>query len=518
MNHATKLTAGLLCIGLLAAACHGRGGASGGRAGQVLRIAFESMPSRLDPRFAADAYASRVNSLVFASLLSVDRDGSYRGYLAADWGWEDDLTCTFTLRDDFVFHDGSVLTADDVVATYTSIMAGKSPSPRRATLAGVSSLEARGRVVRFHLEQPDAAFLEVATLGILPAAQAAAATLESAELIGAGPYRIAEVDGDKRITLQAFAAFPLFTPSIASIEIRHVPDALMRALELRNGTIDFVQNAIDPDTTEWLARHDPARLIIRAPSNNFQYIGMNLEHPALADVRVRRAIAYAIDRQQIVRHLLKDQARVASGLLPAEHWAYTPEVKRYGHDPARARRLLDRAGIADPDGPGPQPRLRLSYKTTTVELRRRIAEALAEQLAKVGIELEILTYEWGTFFADIRSGNFDLYSLQWVGIVDPDIYRQVFHSQMIPPAGNNRGHYRDPRMDRLSDRGRLYTSSERRRRIYARVQKRAARRLPYIPLWWPQRIVVATRGLQGFLPHPAGDLFGLSRSRLRRNR
>jgi peptide/nickel transport system substrate-binding protein len=156
----------------------------------------------------------------------------------------------------------------------------------------------------------------------------------------------------------------------------------------------------------------------------------------------------------------------------------------------------------------------LSYKTTTNELRRRIAAALAAQLARVGIDLEVLTYEWGTFFADVRSGSFHLYSLEWVGIADPDIYRQVFHSTMIPPNGNNRGRYRDGKIDRWTHRARKELDRERRKRLYARVQRRTAKTLPYIPLWWPARVVVANRRLLDFAPAPSGDLFGLTTARI----
>jgi peptide/nickel transport system substrate-binding protein len=264
----------------------------------------------------------------------------------------------------------------------------------------------------------------------------------------------------------------------------------------------------------WLAETSDTVVVDERLSSNFQYLGINLEHPALGDVRVRRAIAYALDRNAIVTHLLRGQAKPATGLLPPEHWAYNGDVRTYDHDPARARRLLDRAGITDPDGDGPRPRLTLSYKTTTIELRRRIAVALADQLSAIGIELEILTYEWGTFFADVRSGSFHLYSLEWVGITDPDIYRQVFHSKMIPPNGNNRGHYIDRKIDRLTDHARRELDRDRRRKLYERIQRRTARTLPYIPLWWPDRVVVANRRLRDFTPAPSGDLFGLSTARL----
>ena len=123
--------------------------------------------------------------------------------------------------------------------------------------------------------------------------------------------------------------------------------------------------------------------------------------------------------------------------------------------PRSAKRLLDEAGYGDPDGNGPQPRFRLSFKTTNIDLRRRIAEALKEQLQSVGIELEIRSYEWGTFFSDIKQGNFHLYSLAWVGILDPDIQYQIFHSVSVPPNGDNRGRYSNSEVDRLLERGRM---------------------------------------------------------------
>jgi peptide/nickel transport system substrate-binding protein len=442
-------------------------------------------------------------------------DGEPEPYLAESWQWTSPVDCSFSLRKDFRFHDGGPVTAKDVVATYRSVLAPETVSPKAATLEGIARVEADGEhTVRFQLAEPNAAFFEAATLGILPAGLANRPKIPDEELVGAGPYRIASIDEGSAVRLSAANTYPGPGPFIPRIEIRVVPDELMRAVELDHGSVDMAQNAVDPDTAAWLARRSEHVTVDERASSNFQYLGMNLEHPELADVRVRRAIAYAIDRASLIAYLLRDQATSASGLLPPEHWAFDGDVKTYAYDPARSRRLLDRAGLRDPDGDGPQSRLTLSYKTTTNELRRRIAAALAAQLARVGIDLEVLTYEWGTFFADVRSGSFHLYSLEWVGIADPDIYRQVFHSTMIPPNGNNRGRYRDGKIDRWTHRARKELDRERRKRLYARVQRRTAKTLPYIPLWWPARVVVANRRLLDFAPAPSGDLFGLTTARI----
>jgi peptide/nickel transport system substrate-binding protein len=173
--------------------------------------------------------------------------------------------------------------------------------------------------------------------------------------------------------------------------------------------------------------------------------------------------------------------------------------------------LLDDAGYPDPDGDGPRPRFKLSFKSTNLDLRRRIAEALKEQLQRVGVELEIRTYEWGTFFGDIKAGNFHLYSLAWVGIEDPDIYYQIFHSASVPPNGDNRGHYSNPQMDQLLEEGRTAVDITERKRIYAEIQRLLAEDLPYIPLWWWKNVVVKTPSLQGFVPYPDGDFASLKK-------
>ena len=297
-----------------------------------------------------------------------------------------------------------------------------------------------------------------------------------------------------------------FRPDLA--ERWEAIDDLTYLFHLKKGTVDFIQNDIEPDMLPWLKKNSDASILTHQ-GTIFQYIGMNLDHPILKIPEVRQAIAYAIDREAIIRHLLKGLATPATGLLSPSHWAYEPSVPRFPHNPEEAKRLLDRAGFPDPDGDGPLPRFKLSFKTTTLDLRRRIAETFKEQLGRVGIELEVRTYEWGTFYGDIQKGNFHLYSLSWVGINDPDIYFTLFHSRSTPPSGNNRGRYRNPEVDRLLEEGRKSLNLAERKRTYARVQKILALDLPTIPLWWQKNVVVIKRNIAGFVPYPDGDLTSL---------
>jgi len=225
---------------------------------------------------------------------------------------------------------------------------------------------------------------------------------------------------------------------------------------------------------------------------------------------VRQAIAHAIDRQAIIDSSLEGLARPAGGLLAPGNWAYEGQVAQYPYDPQRAAALLDQAGLIDPDGDGPAPRFRLSYKTSTDRLRTEIATIIVHQLAAVGIEVELRSFEWGTFFADIKSGNFQLYSLIWVGIVDPDIYHYVFHSSSLPPAGANRGRYSNPALDKLIEASRTEMDQGKRREMYSQVQKRPAEDCAYVSLWYGDNVVVHKRGLRGFVIYPGGEYTSLA--------
>ena len=479
-----------------------------------LVVALESHPTHLDPRYATDADSVRVSALVFNSLLRPDAHSRFQPELAESWQLVDSTTYLFRLRKDVTFHDGRPLTAADVRYTYESALDPASRSPWRGPLQTVEAVEPVGAYgIRFRLRAPYAAFPESATLGIVPAGAPAPASVGQNRLIGSGPFSVEELAPGERVVLKANRSYWQGRPSLAGLVFKTIPDAIVRALEFKKGTVDFIQNDIEPDMLPWLKGNTDASVTTRQ-GTTFQYLGVNLDHPVLKIPEVRRAIAHAIDREAIIRHLLKGLAAPATGLLAPEHWAYEPSVPGFPHDPEQAKTLLDSAGFPDPDGDGPLPRFKLSYKTTTLDLRRRIAEAFKEQLGRVGIELEVRTYEWGTFYGDIRKGNFHLYSLAWVGAIDPDVYFSLFHSQSFPPQGNNRGRYRNAELDRLLESGRRRLDLEERRQIYSRVQKTLALELPIIPLWWVKNVVVMKPGIEGFVPYPDGHLISLKKASL----
>ena len=292
--------------------------------------------------------------------------------------------------------------------------------------------------------------------------------------------------------------------------LKVVPDDVMRGLELRKATVDVVINDLAPDIVHQLRREDPLQTI-ETPGVDYQYIGLKVADPVLRDVRVRQALAYAIDREAIVQYLRRGLATPAASLLPSLSWAFAGDVLSFQHDPARARTLLDQAGYRDPDGDGPSPRLRLTLKVSNIEFNRLQSAVIQQDLARVGIDLEVRTYEFATLYADVLAGNFQLFTLQWTAasLGDPDILRRVFHSSQTPPAGFNRGRFSHPQVDRLLDEAAAERGEERRAELYREAQRLIAREVPYISLWTKTNVAVAQRTLTGIHLSPSADFFFL---------
>lgn len=470
-----------------------------------LVVGIEANPTQIDPRYATDANAVRIGNLIYNSLLRSDEKMELHPELAVSWHMIDKQTYQFDLRPNVKFQDGRPLTAADVKYTFESILDPANRSPKRALLKPLASIELVGpQRLRFHLNAPHAPFVEHFTLGIVPHGSPS----QGRPPPGSGPFMLETFESGETVTLRANPNYWEGKPALAGVVFKIVPDAMVRALEFKQGAIDFMQNDLEPDMLPWL-RNLADTDVSAYQGTTFQYLGINLTHPILRQLKVRQALAYAIDRERIIHHLLKDAAIAANGLISPLNEAYDDSVASWPYDPAKAKRLLDEAGFPDPDGDGPMPRFRLSYKTTNIDLRRRIAEALKEQLLQVGIELEIRSYEWGTFFSDVKKGNFHLYSLAWVGVRDPDIQHQIFHSASVPPNGDNRGHYANPAVDRLLDQARVTMAPGERKRLYGAAQRLIAEDLPYVPLWWQKNVIAKKSNIKGFLPYPDGDLISL---------
>jgi peptide/nickel transport system substrate-binding protein len=478
-----------------------------------LTIALEAAPIHLDPRVATDQSSSRVFELCVSGLATKSPAGEFVPDLARSWEFLDDgRRWRFHLRDGVRFHDGRPFSAADVVWTFTTLLDGRVPSAKKGALAAVERVEAIDPLtVDFHLRDPNGALLANLTsyLGIVP--HGATPEEMNRRPIGAGPYRFVSRTADT-VELEAFGTYPGGAPAIGRVVLREVPDATVRVLELRKGTVQLAVNALPPDVVPLFER-DPAFRVLEETGSNYAYLGLNLTDPILADVRVRRALALSLDRPRLVATLWRGLGVPTETMMPPGHWSRA-ELPLLPHDPAEARRLLDQAGRADPDGPdGPLPRFTLTYKTSTDETALLQAQVLQSMARAAGIALEIRSHEFATFYEDVKRGNFQLFSLTWTGVADPDLYVQTLHSKRAPPAGSNRGRYANPEFDALIEAGARFPDPERRRPYYVRAQEILARDLPYISLFTRKNVAVFPAGLEGYRNYPSGELLAVPRMR-----
>jgi peptide/nickel transport system substrate-binding protein len=487
----------LLVLSLLLTSCAHK------PAQDTLVMIIESSPTSLDPRVGLDAQSERIDGLLFDNLLSRDEHLSVKPGLAEDWEIPDPKTYIFHLRKGLRFSDGRPLTARDVKWSFDSLLQGKVRSTKAATYRPVDHIDLPDDyTVIFHLKQPWAALLwNVAGgggMGIVPYGSGAEA---SQHPVGSGPFSFVSAEHDKEVVVERNDNYWGDKAKLARVRFAVVPDTTTRALELRKGSADLEINALTPDMESALQR-EPRLALMRGPGTRLAYMAFNLRDSILKDARVRQALAYALDRRPLIRFLLGGEARPADSVLPPESWAYDPRVAKYAYDPAKARQLLDDAGYSDKNG----IRFHLVMKTSTEEASRAMASVFQQQLRDVGIALEIRSFEFATFFSDITHGEFQLYSLRWIGgNEDPDIFEYAFDSSRIIPNGANRQYYSNPRVDALIAKASTELDQNARKQDYAEIQQILAEDLPYINLWYFDNVMVYSKRVRGLEMNPSGN-------------
>ena len=493
-------------VALLSAGC-----AEGPR--ERLVVALEAAPKNIDPRFAASDYDGKLSRLLFPGLTTNDTpSGETELDLAASIDDEGSGSLRIELRADARFSDGSPVLAADVAATYASMADPASPSPYRALFSTISTELLGPRSLRLTARPAKPSLRYDLEMGILPAAWLRSPGADKAEAaIGAGDWRLARKERDGTIVFVPVAPRP---GQPAELWFQPMVDDNARLFALATGRVDLVQNAVPPNLLSVVRGYD-SLAVEQSDSFKLTYMAIATQHPTLGVRRVRQAISLAINRQGIIDSRLAGTAKAADGFLPPRNALHDPSLRPLGFDPAQASRLLDEASLPKAaDG----CRAHLTIKTSTNKLRRSIATLIAADLTRVGLCTEVQSLEWGTFFDDLKRGNFELATLQWPSVQEPGIFRWVFHSASIPTEANgwsgaNRGRFVDPETDRLIEAAEAAQTPDARRRAYAALQQRLAAELPYAFLWNEDNIVVHNRRWSGFAALPNGRLQALSKVR-----
>ncbi|MCA2218278.1 ABC transporter substrate-binding protein [Jidongwangia harbinensis] len=463
----------------------------------------------LHPLRYRDLATGEVVNRVFDHLVLTDSRQRYvPGRLTRSWeSSPDGLVWTFRLRERARWHDGRPVTADDAVFTFETIQDPAGGSARRAEFPPdrpVRFTAAGPHVLRAELAAPFAPFL--AALAWRPVVARHAPDRP----VGSGAFRFAGRTADE-VVLAAEPDYHLGRPPLDEVVWRRTAGIDEAVRQVCDGAADYVPGV--PPALAARLRDRPDVRLVRSADTSFTYLGFHLDAPPFDDLRVRRAMAAAIDRDALVRDVLGGCGTVAHGpIAPGGPW-YHPGIHRHPYDPARAAALLDGAGWRrDSDGVRRRDGRPLAFELRTVagdRVKEETAAALATQLGRAGVGVRVLTHPMDELLRDhVLPRRFEAILLALVPNPDPDFLRYFYHSQMLTPVGSNRFAYRDDRVDSLLSASQSEIDEVRRKGLVGAALERITRDLPQVFLFHPE-VIDATRAdlLLPDLPERAANRF-----------
>jgi peptide/nickel transport system substrate-binding protein len=472
--------------------------------------------SNLLPVLSSDSASSAINSLVYNGLLRYNGQLELEGELAERWEVsEDNRILTFYLRRDVRWHDGSPFTSADVKFTYELYIDPEIPTAYAESFSQVTRVETPDPYTFVaYYETPYApALLSWATAihprHLLEGTDVLRSPL-SRSPVGTGPYRFGEWVSGEKIVLEANPDYFEGPPYIRRVVYRIIPDVSTQFLELQTGSLDFMgltplQFDRQTDTPAFRRNYNKYQYL----SFGYTYLGYNLRRPLFADKRVRQALAYAIDKQELIDGVLLGYGVAATGPYKPDTWVYNPEVRQYHYNPEKARQLLTDAGWHDSTGDGILEKDGKALAFTIVtnqgnDLRIKTGEIIQRRFREIGVDVRLRVIEWATFLKDfINPGNFDATILGWSGGPEPDQYN-IWHSSKTAPGQLNFIGFEHSEIDELLERGRRVFDQEQRKYHYDRFQEILAEEQPYTFLYVSEALPAVSRRFRGVEPAPAG--------------
>ena len=469
---------------------------------------------------SVDAASERVRTLIFNTLVRKNEKFDYVGELASDIKRSDDgLTYTFTLHDGVKFHDGRVLSSSDV--KYTLDLVFSSNFAKSASFYEGAGAEKHSLIKS--VEVPDQRTIVVTLIkpwvgllsNLVPVAIIPKDSYESQKQhpLGTGPFKFIRWDNVQQVCdVEAFPEYWQGPPKLQTIRVRVISDMNALQSELQAGRVDIapMPTSLSPDAVRRLEQDRNLQVRI-FPGSNVLLLTINTSSPPLDNVKVRQAVAYAIDRESLIKNLVLGLGKIAHSIIPEESWSYSPG-QTYSYNPAMAKRLLDEAGFRDPDGDGPKMRFDkpIVYKVSGSSLAgRQYAGVIQNYLKEVGIPVEIQTPEQNTLFDELRRGNFQIAYTQWVGgNQDPIFYKDLFATSEIPTQtrpSRNRSRYSNKELDALLEEAVNTFDREKARDLYRRIQDIVSREVPVLPLWYQSNVVIAKKNVGNIQVDASGD-------------
>lgn len=461
-----------------------------------LIVALESSPKTLDPRVATDANGMRVASLLFQSLVSLDNNLQPVGEAAESWEVKG-KKIIFKLKEGLKFSNGRAVSEDDYLGSIEEFKSDRSPFKSAFSIikSALYSSDSSGSYLTLELKNMSLKFLtaDLPVFKVLPMKELKDNESQFSEApFGSGPYSLKAIN-EREIVLET-NLHSLKKPKLSNLQFLVVKDDFTRFQKVFRGEIDLAQDVLPLDKIKKF-KEDRDFKVIEFPGLSFSYLLMNLKSDKFKNIKVREAISAAIDRISIIKFKLQGYGEVASSILSPKNAYFKKDLEEIKFELPKAKELVEKLSDSEK---------RLSFKVSNNQQVVDIAKVIANQLGKAGFTVDIQSYEWGTFYEDIKKGKYELSMMRWVGVVDPDIYRMGFHSSEHPP-GRNRSFYSNSKIDKLLDSGVTELDFNKRKAIYDEVQTSIYNEKVILPLWHNKKVTVMSSKIEGYVPRANGD-------------
>lgn len=470
------------------------GDGGGGGEGGTLVAAISGEPDRLDPHLTSAYPSFQVLENVYDTLVQPGDDLTFEPALAESWETsEDNLTWTFDLRDGVTWHNGRALVADDVVYSYERIMdeeTGAANAYRFEAVESVTAPDDDTVVIELNRPAPNllASIGAFKGMAIIPREIVEDGSIDT-DPVGTGPFRFVSQSPDGEIVLEANEDYwQEGLPRLDGVTFRPIPDPTVQLTNLQTGEVDW-SDGVPPQQLDQLTDSDD--VVVEAVSGgDYWYMAMNLDRPPFDDVDVRRAIAFALDREAITEAATFGAATPNQTAIPEDSFFYSDHAP-FEQDLDQARSLLEEAGVSD---------LSMDLMVTN-EFPQSVtaAQVIADQLAEIGITVEIRELGFTEWLAEQGEGSFDAFILSWLGNIDPDDF---YYAQHVSDGGFNFHGYANPEVDELLDAAREETDEDARKELYDQAVELIVDEVSYLYLYNPDVINAWRPAVQGYSTRP----------------